>query len=331
MRERVAQLAGRAGEGDHGRHLPRLLRAACCASTARPSACRASSRSATPPTSSARSSRAMRELRVHETTMHPSARAGADVARQEPHGDARGRSWPTGSGRPRPARRLGLAALPGVPRPHALARLRRPAAGDGAPAARARRRARALPEALPLRAGRRVPGHEPPAVRDRASRSAASTATCAWWATTTSRSTAGAAPTSRRSWASTATSRARRSSACRRTTARRGRSWTPPTRSSARTPSRHEKALESARGDGEPVRFARLKDETAEAQFVVERDAQAPAARGGEAARTSRSSAARRSSSGRSRASCARTGCPTWWSAACRSSTARRCATSSPT
>jgi len=34
--------------------------------------------------------------------------------------------------------------------------------------------------------------------------------------------------------------------------------------------SRHEKALESARGDGEPVRFVRLKDETSEAQFVVE-------------------------------------------------------------
>jgi len=33
--------------------------------------------------------------------------------------------------------------------------------------------------------------------------------------------------------------------------------------------SRHEKALESARGDGPPVREARLKDETAEAQFVV--------------------------------------------------------------
>jgi len=32
---------------------------------------------------------------------------------------------------------------------------------------------------------------------------------------------------------------------------------------------RHEKALESARGAGEPVRFARLKDETSEAQFVV--------------------------------------------------------------
>ncbi len=34
--------------------------------------------------------------------------------------------------------------------------------------------------------------------------------------------------------------------------------------------SRHEKALESARGAGEPVRSARLKDETSEAQFVVE-------------------------------------------------------------
>jgi DNA helicase-2/ATP-dependent DNA helicase PcrA len=34
--------------------------------------------------------------------------------------------------------------------------------------------------------------------------------------------------------------------------------------------SRHEKALESARGAGEPVRFLRLKDETSEATFVVE-------------------------------------------------------------
>ena len=33
--------------------------------------------------------------------------------------------------------------------------------------------------------------------------------------------------------------------------------------------SRHDKVLESARGDGEPVRQARLKDETSEAQFVV--------------------------------------------------------------
>ncbi len=34
--------------------------------------------------------------------------------------------------------------------------------------------------------------------------------------------------------------------------------------------SRHDKALESARGGGEPVHFVRLKDETAEAAFVVE-------------------------------------------------------------
>jgi DNA helicase-2/ATP-dependent DNA helicase PcrA len=34
--------------------------------------------------------------------------------------------------------------------------------------------------------------------------------------------------------------------------------------------SRHDKALESARGEGADVRFAQLKDETSEAQFVVE-------------------------------------------------------------
>ena len=37
-----------------------------------------------------------------------------------------------------------------------------------------------------------------------------------------------------------------------------------------RNSSRHEKALESARGAGEPVRCLRLKDEMSEAQFVVE-------------------------------------------------------------
>jgi DNA helicase-2/ATP-dependent DNA helicase PcrA len=37
-----------------------------------------------------------------------------------------------------------------------------------------------------------------------------------------------------------------------------------------RNATRHEKALESARGEGEPVRFVRLKDETGEAQFVVD-------------------------------------------------------------
>jgi DNA helicase-2/ATP-dependent DNA helicase PcrA len=38
----------------------------------------------------------------------------------------------------------------------------------------------------------------------------------------------------------------------------------------AKNTSRHDKELSSARGEGRPVRFARLKDETQEAQFVVE-------------------------------------------------------------
>ena len=63
--------------------------------------------------------------------------------------------------------------------------------------------------ALPLRAGGRVPGHERPAVRDRARDRRRPRATSAWWATTTSRSTAGAAPTCGRSSASSATSPAR--------------------------------------------------------------------------------------------------------------------------
>ena len=77
---------------------------------------------------------AMRELRVHETTMHPSAVLARISLAQEPDGDAR--VVPRERKRePRPARGLGLAALPGVPGPHADPRLRRPAAGDRPPAA----------------------------------------------------------------------------------------------------------------------------------------------------------------------------------------------------
>ena len=59
--------------------------------------------------------------------------------------------------------------------------------------------------ALPARPGRRVPGHQPRAVPAGARAGSASTATCAWSATTTSRSTAGAAPTSRTSSSSSTT------------------------------------------------------------------------------------------------------------------------------
>ena len=61
-------------------------------------------------------------------------------------------------------------------------------------------------------------------------------ATCVSWATTTSPSMAGAAPTSRRSSASIAISKGRRSCGSKRTTAPRGRSSMPRTRSSAATP-----------------------------------------------------------------------------------------------
>ena len=77
------------------------------------------------------------------------------------------------------------------------------------------------------------------------------------------------------------------------------------------------------------ARFARLKDETAERSSWSRRCAAAPGSKR-RSPRTSRSCAGRRSSSGPSRESCARTACPTWWSAGCPSSTARKCATSSP-
>ena len=93
--------------------------------------------------------------------------------------------------------------------------------------------------------------------------------------------------------------------------------------------SRHEKALESARGEGEAVRFVRLKDEMAEAQFVVEEMRKLAAPGRGPAAGLRHplphagAVPALRGGAARERR------CPTWWWAACRSSTARRCATSS--
>ena len=76
---------------------------------------------------------AMRELRVHETTMHPSAvlaRISLGKNRMEtPEAFLAARH-----GQSRPARGIRVAALPRVPRAHALARLRRPSPRDGAPA-----------------------------------------------------------------------------------------------------------------------------------------------------------------------------------------------------
>ena len=100
---------------------------------------------------------------------------------------------------------------------------------------RGARGAREVPRALALPPRRRVPGHEPAAVPVGPGARRRPIATCAWWATTTSRSTAGGARTSRTSSTSSATTPRRRSSSSSRTTARRSSSSTPPTRSSRAT------------------------------------------------------------------------------------------------
>ena len=90
--------------------------------------------------------------------------------------------------------------------------LRRPAlpARDGAAAQRGTPRRTRRP--LPVRPDRRVPGHQPRAVRDRPAACRATTRTSAWSATPISRSTSGAARTSRTSSTSSATSPTRASS-----------------------------------------------------------------------------------------------------------------------
>ena len=65
----------------------------------------------------------------------------------------------------RAAARRGLRALPGAPQGGQRPRLRRPDHDDGRPVPGLPRRRRALPAALPPRARRRVPGHQPRAVR----------------------------------------------------------------------------------------------------------------------------------------------------------------------
>ena len=327
MRERVAQLVGPRGEGADRRHLPRLLRAGAARARGAPWACRRSSRSATRPTSSSAVKAAMRELRVHETTMHPSAVLARMSLAKNRHGDA--------GGVPREAAPAAATSSSGsvwqryqefLGRTR-VARLRRPAAGDGAAAARARGGARALPEALPPHPGRRVPGHEPPAVRDRPPDRRASTATCAWWATTTSRSTAGAAPTSEDPGLPPDFD------------GRQGRAPADELPLDAADPdaantvirknsSRHEKALESARGHGEPVRVRAPQGRDHGGAVRGGGDAQAPPrSRRREPKRLRHPLPHAGAVPAVRGASCARTGCPTWWSAACRSSTARRCAT----
>ena len=232
----------------------------------------------------------------------------------------------------------GLPALPAAAARGQRVRLRRPDHDDGAPAAGLPRRGRALPAPVPARAGRRVPGHQPRAVR------------------------AGAGARHRRG------PRARRT-ACRavRRRGRRpvdlrvprrddpqhpglraglpGRHHDParaelplhpdhPVAANAvisRNASRKPKNLWSDAGRGRADR--RLRGRQRARRGLVRRPGGRPALRRGRCAavRRSRCSTGPTRSPGCSRRCSSGSACPTRWSAGCASTSGARCATRSPT
>ena len=247
MRERV-EGARRPGRRPHvGVHVPLRVRADPAPRGRRPWGCGPASPSTTPPTRSAcsRWSRASSTSTPSGTrprrwrTRSPSLKDelvdpetfAATVRRR------RGQ-------RLRHRARAGLHALPGPAEAGARPRLRRPDHDHGAPAAGVPGRRRALPAAVPARAGRRVPGHQPRAVRAgaRAGRLLAGdrrrldatwscrAASSPSSATPTSRSTRSAARPSATSSSSRSTTRTPGPSCSSRTTGRRRPSSRPPTR-----------------------------------------------------------------------------------------------------
>ena len=199
MRERVVAAGRReAGEGARGLHVPH---ASACASSgarrARSGSATASSPSSTRPTARARCARSCATVRrrPEATTI------GAILARISHAKNASHRTTASRSARARrddydeitelvyPKYQRRAARLPRL-------RLRRSGLRAGAPLAATPRRARALAGAIPLRDGRRVPGHQPRAARaGAAALGGEHTQHRASSATTTSRSTRGAAPT----------------------------------------------------------------------------------------------------------------------------------------
>ena len=128
----------------------------------------------------------------------------------------------------------------------------------------------ALPGALSAHPGRRVPGHQPRAVRPRVGAGRASIATCSWSETPTSRSTAGG----RRISAT--------SSISRRTIPTPGKSTSRLNyRSTARiveaadrvireNVSRIDRRLRTDNPDGEHINLRELSDQAHEAQFIAD-------------------------------------------------------------
>ena len=137
--------------------------------------------------------------------------------------------------------------------------------------------ARALPAPLPPCAGRRVPGHQPAAVRlaedvctaGQAWRAAKRRA-CSPSATTTRASTPSAAPRSATWPTSSASTASRRSSSWSRTTARFGNILDSANALIAHNAHRLGKNLRTEAGPGEPVRVFESTSDFAEAQWLLE-------------------------------------------------------------
>ena len=166
MRERVAAPRGREGARDHGGHVPRVLRAGPARARPRPRASRKFTICDASDQLSAVKS-AMRELRVHETTMHPSA-VLARISLAKNRMETPESFLAERQRRARPAGGVGLAALPGVPRAARAPSTSTTSCSRRCACCASTRTVREhYREALPPRPRGRVPGHEPPAVRDR--------------------------------------------------------------------------------------------------------------------------------------------------------------------
>ena len=326
MRERVAKLLGPEAAGLTVGDVPLDLRAHPARARSRASGCRGASRSTTP-RDSAQAVRPRGAAGPRADDRRPDARRAARRIDREERGPGgprrRGRAASDADDELR-AVRLRSATSRSSPEADALD------FDDLLLVTRAPLREhpdvlRALPRALPVRPRRRVPGHEPRAVRAREAARGRAPRTSAWSATTTSRSTAGAAPTSATSSTSSADfpgAQGRRR-LDRRTTARRGRS-SPPRRVIANNLARTRRRCATERGEGEPIRLVRARDERDEAQFVVRRDPRGGARAAAALRPDSPSSTARTRSRGPSKRSCSSATCRTSSSAACASTSAPR-------
>ena len=132
-----------------------------------------------------------------------------------------------------------------------------------------RGRAGLLPEKVPLCPHRRVPGHQPPPVSAGLHCWRGDMRTSAWWATTTSPSTASGGPPSRISSPLRTSIRARGSSGWSRTTAPPKISWRRPTPSSATIRAARARSCGPSASAGDKVQLYTAMNEHDEAQYVA--------------------------------------------------------------